>query len=163
MIVEYAGNHVPAEPVQHPGTVDAMDMGYGISGGEDFIWVSMPFVSEDHQYNALTWWGDVGASVAYTKDTVASIINDYGGDPDAVFLSGFSRGAIGVNYIGLHDDEIASLWRGFHIHDHYDGQKNWSWTGGTLAQYRRKPRSGWGVSTAGSSTSRASQCYKQCG
>ena len=43
----------------------------------------------------------------------------------AVILCGFSRGAIGVNYIGLHDDQIAALWAGFITHDHYDGVLEW--------------------------------------
>ena len=36
-------------------------------------------------------------------------------------LCGFSRGAIAANFLGLGDDEIAKLWRGFITHDHYDG------------------------------------------
>lgn len=48
------------------------------------------------------------------------------------------RGAIGVNFIGLHDDEIAQLWCGFLTHDHYDGVKEWRGTdwGTPLVDYR---------------------------
>ena len=57
----------------------------------------------------------------------------YGGDPDRVLLAVFSRGAIACNYIGLHDDRIAALWRGFFCHSHYDGVKKWSYAGSDRA------------------------------
>jgi hypothetical protein len=42
-----------------------------------------------------------------------------------VFIAGFSRGAIACNFIGLRDDEIASLWCGFVVHSHYEGVRDW--------------------------------------
>jgi hypothetical protein len=36
---------------------------------------------------------------------------------------GFSRGSIACNYIGLHDDEIAKLWKAFVCYSHYDGER----------------------------------------
>ena len=55
-----------------------------------------------------------------------------------MFLCGFSRGAIGVNYLGLYDDEIARLWSAFITHDHFDGVKEWKNTdwGTPLEKYR---------------------------
>ena len=50
-----------------------------------------------------------------------NVCEKFGGDPKRVVLAGFSRGAIACNYIGLHDDDIASLWCGFICHSHYDG------------------------------------------
>lgn len=53
-------------------------------------------------------------------------------------LCGFSRGAIGVSFLGLHDDEVARLWCGLWAHDHFDGMLEWkghAW-GSPLAQYR---------------------------
>ena len=44
-----------------------------------------------------------------------------------MFLAGFSRGAIACNYIGLRNDAIASLWRGFICHSHYDGVRMWGY------------------------------------
>lgn len=37
--------------------------------------------------------------------------------------------SIACNYIGLHDDEIAALWRGFICHSHYDGVRKWDYAG----------------------------------
>ena len=66
VIVEYAGNKWK----HGPGTVESCDMGYGISGGKDVIWVSMPYVDAKDKKNAVTWWGDIDASVEYCKKTV---------------------------------------------------------------------------------------------
>lgn len=121
VIVEYAGNKWQTSP----GTVEGSNLGYGISGGQGAIWICMPFVDEQHQTNAENWWGDTAATVAYCKRTVREVCEQYGGDRANVFLAGFSRGAIACNYIGLHDDEIASLWRGFICHSHYEGVRPW--------------------------------------
>lgn len=126
VIVEYAGNKWRASS---PGTVEGSSLGYGISAGKGVIWICMPFVDKTHQRNAVTWWGDVKATVNYCKMTVNRICTEYGGDPTQVFIAGFSRGAIACNYIGLHDDEIASLWRGFICHSHYDGVRDWGYAG----------------------------------
>jgi hypothetical protein len=93
----------------------------------------MPYISKDKQSNQLKWWGDVEASVDYCKQTVKQVCADYGGDTAKVFIAGFSRGAIACNYLGLHDDEIASLWCGFICHSHYDGVREWNYTGSDRA------------------------------
>ena len=125
VIVEYAGNHFKTSP----GTVNGSNLGYGISGGKGVIWICMPFVDPKNQKNAIQWWGDVEATAGYCKKTVRQVCVDFGGDTSNVFLAGFSRGAIACNYIGLHDDEIASLWRGFICHSHYDGVREWGYEG----------------------------------
>lgn len=131
VIVEYAGNG----PYRNrfgdkcTGKVEDCNLGYGVSAGKGFIWVCLPYVSRDRKRNQLQWWGDVAATVDYCKKAVRAICRDYGGDPAAVFIAGFSRGAIACNFIGLHDDEIAGLWRGFIAHSHYDGVRKWRYPG----------------------------------
>jgi hypothetical protein len=134
VIIEYAGNggyRNALGDISH-GTVEGSNLGFGISGGVGFIWVCMPFVqrSGPELENAITWWGDVEESKRYCRKTVALVCEKFGGDPKKVVLAGFSRGAIGCNYIGLHDDEIARLWRAFVTFSHYDGEKtNWGYPG----------------------------------
>lgn len=125
VIVEYAGNGPYFNKYGDvcTGKPDGTYLGYGIGGGEDFIWIGMPLVSSDGKKNQLYWWGDIEASVNYTINTVKDICDNYGGDSSLVFVSGFSRGAIAVNYIGLHNDEIANLWCGFIANSHYDGER----------------------------------------
>jgi hypothetical protein len=135
VIVEYTGNKAPT--LGSTGLVEDAALGFGVSGGR-FIWVVLPYVSKTHDQNEATWWGDEEATVAYAKTNVPRVCAEFGGDTRAVFICGFSRGAIGVNYIGLHDDDIARLWCAFLSHDHYDGVKEWKGTtwGTPLDEYR---------------------------
>ena len=137
IIFEYTGNYFPQSG--STGEPEDAGLGYGLSGGR-YIWVSLPYISKDHQDNEVTWWGDVTATVEYAKRHVPRIIQQYNADPNRVFLCGFSRGAIGVNYIGLHDDQIAKLWSAFVTHDHFDGVKEWKRTGwgSPLEKYRER-------------------------
>lgn len=129
VIVEYPGNG----PFRNQygdvctGKPDDTKLGYGISGGKDFIWVALPFISLDGQRNQLKWWGDIEASVDYTVNVVKKICADFGGDENLVFLTGFSRGAIACNYLGLHNNEIAELWCAFMPFSHYDGVTDWGY------------------------------------
>jgi hypothetical protein len=135
IIFEYTGNFFPQSG--STGEVKDAGLGYGLSGGK-YIWVSLPYIRPDGKSNEVTWWGDVDRTIQYAKTNVPRIIEEYGGDPSAVFLCGFSRGAIGVNYLGLHDDEIACLWTAFISHDHFDGVRAWGrsdW-GSPLEKYR---------------------------
>jgi len=130
VIVEYPGNGPFTNRLGDfsAGTVEGCNLGYGISGGKNFIWVCLPFVAvkDGAKSNTRTWWGDPADTVAYCKRTVREVCQHYGGDTNALILTGFSRGAIAGNYIGLRDDEIASLWRAFILHSHYDGVRtNW--------------------------------------
>ncbi len=119
VIVEYTGNKWSGS--KSTGKIADANLGYGLTGGKDFIWVVLPCVETGRKENAVVWWGDLQATIDYCKVNVPRICREFGGDPDNVFLCGFSRGAIAVNYLGLHDDEIAKLWKGFISHDHYDG------------------------------------------
>jgi hypothetical protein len=136
VIVEYTGNQFPASG--STGKVEDSALGFGISGG-NFIWVTLPFVSKDHQENAVRWWGDENATIEYAITNVPRVCAAYRGDPNLTFLCGFSRGAIAANYIGLHNNEIAKLWCGFITHDHFDGVKAWgtAW-GSPLEKYRKE-------------------------
>jgi len=109
------------------GTVEGVRLGYGISGGRGFIWVCMPFVEvkDGMKQNSARWWGDVEETKRYCMATVRDVCARFGGDERTVVLCGFSRGAIACNYIGLGDDEIAKIWRGFICHSHYDGVRGW--------------------------------------
>lgn len=124
VIIEYTGNKYAR--TGSTGQIKDANLGYGLGGGKNFIWVSMPYVEQGGQRNALTWWGDRSATVEYCKANVPRICKTFGGDRDCVFICGFSRGAIAASFIGLADDDIAGLWNGMLTHDHFDGDKTWS-------------------------------------
>jgi len=130
VIAEFTGNN---------GTVAGgkAAQGYGISGGKGFIWVTLPFVSEDGQKDMDWWWGDPDRTADYTQAVIAEICETWGGDPRAVILTGHSRGAIACNYIGLRNDAIAKLWAGIVPVSHYD---NRGWKQTPAEQKRRVAR-----------------------
>ena len=137
VIAEYTGNYFPTSG--STGEVEGAALGYGLSRGKA-IWVVLPYVAKDHRKNERTWWGDIDATVGYAKANLPRICAELGGDPKKVVLCGFSRGAIGVSFLGLHDDEVAKLWCGFWAHDHFDGMLEWkghTW-GSPLARYREQ-------------------------
>lgn len=134
VLVEYAGNggYRNAFGDVSNGTVEGCRLGYGLSAGRGFLWLCLPFVEVERgeKRNAIKWWGDVGESKRYCLATVREACRRYGGDEQAVIFCGFSRGAIAANFFGLHDDEIAPLWRAFVCHSHYDGVSDrWPYAG----------------------------------
>ena len=135
VIVEYAGNNYRgAQGDISTGRPEGSNMGYGISGGRDFIWVCLPYLNAAGEDIALTWWGDAKNRTAkptldYCLKAVPWICEQYGGDPGQVILAGFSRGAIACNYLGLHNDRVAKLWRAFIPYSHYDGIAAWPYPG----------------------------------
>lgn len=137
VIAEYTGNYFPTSG--STGEVEGAALGFGVARGKA-IWVVLPYVAKDHQKNERTWWGDIDATVGYAKTNIPRICAEFGGDPQKVVLCGFSRGAIGVSFLGLHDDEVAKLWCGLWAHDHFDGMLEWkgqTW-GSPLARYREE-------------------------
>ncbi len=125
VIVEYTGNKFAESG--STGEVKDANLGYGLTGGKDYIWVSMPYIAEDRQRNEVWWWGDREATVEYCKVNLPRICDAFGGDRDRVYICGFSRGAIAASYIGLADDEIAAFWKGLITHDHFDGDRLWGY------------------------------------
>ena len=132
VIVEFAGNG----PYKNEfgdistGKVEHSKLGFGISAGEGFIWICMPLLNAAGTKNVTQWWGDAPdynprPTVEYCQKTVKWVCEHYGGDLDRVLLTGFSRGAIACNYIGLHDEKIANLWRAMVVYSHYDGVLKW--------------------------------------
>jgi hypothetical protein len=137
VIFEYAGNGGYSNRFGDvcTGRPEGCNLGYGASGGTNFIWVCLPCVAVTNGQKQLSikWWGDVEETVRYAKLAVRHVAERYGGDTNALFLAGFSRGAIACNFLGLQDDEIARLWRGFICHSHYDGVRAWPYAGSDRA------------------------------
>lgn len=92
VIVEYTGNQWAKGGSS--GEVKDANLAYGLTGGKDFIWVSMPYIEEGGQENAVWWWGDRQATINYCKANVPRICRQFGGNPDSVFICGFSRGPL---------------------------------------------------------------------
>lgn len=138
VLVEYAGNggYRNAFGDVSEGTVEGSRLCYGVSGGRGFIWLCLPFIegSGTERRNAVRWWGDVAETKRYCLATLRDAIARWGGDERAVIFCGFSRGSIAANFLGLHDDELAQVWRAFICHSHYDGViESWPYPGADRA------------------------------
>ncbi|WP_197167874.1 hypothetical protein [Neorhodopirellula pilleata] len=127
VIAEFPGNiFFHAKACWSTGRPEQCQMGYGITLGTDAIWVSLPFVDRETGQIAEAGFGsrEGDDTAAYTVRVIDDICANWGGDRDNLILCGFSRGAIACGYIGLRNDTIAGLWKGFVACQHYDGS-NW--------------------------------------
>lgn len=121
VVVEYTGNYFPRSG--STGQVKDANLGYAVAKAIGAIWIVLPYVDGDQ--SVTTWWGNEDQTVEFALRNIRRVCLKYGGDPAEIFLCGFSRGAIGVNYLGLRNTEIADVWLGFFSHDHYDGLRDW--------------------------------------
>ena len=136
VIVEYAGNgpyHDRNGDIS-TGLVEGSKLGYGLSGGEGYIWLCLPYLNSEGTENVRKWWGDAPnydpiPTVEYCKHIVKKVCHKFGGDQKRIILCGFSRGAIACNFIGLYDDKISKLWAGFIPYSLYDGVRKWVYPG----------------------------------
>ncbi|MEZ6133130.1 MAG: hypothetical protein R3C59_31050 [Planctomycetaceae bacterium] len=133
VIVEWAGNGGYSNSYGDisTGRPEGSNLGYGLSAGQDFLWLCLPYLNAAGDDLALKWWGDPPTfdpepTLRYCREAVTTICREFHGDADRVVLCGFSRGAIACNYLGLHNDAISDLWCGFLAYSHYDGVRRWS-------------------------------------
>jgi len=150
LIVELAGNGPWQSPFGDVslGRPEGSNLGFGITGGVSAVWISVPMLTSGGEFVETWWWGcppvapftgdppvttgagaghcggacNTTAAVRFLADTVRFALTAYNGDPGRVVIAGFSRGAVGVNYLGLADEDVASLWAGSIAYAHYDGQ-----------------------------------------
>ncbi len=113
VIVEYTGNIFYHKFCHSTGYTNQGTMAYGLARGEKFITLNLPFISVDGQREQIDGWGDIDKAADYCVAAVRAVCEKFGGDADAIFFVGFSRGEYAANYLALRDDRIASLWRGF--------------------------------------------------
>ncbi|VGO18178.1 hypothetical protein [Pontiella sulfatireligans] len=129
VIVEFPGNIYYTGSVYSSGRPEQCAIGYGMSKHEEVIWVSVPFVDYDLNENVESGFGNADDTADYTVKLVNELVDSFGGDKDNVVITGFSRGALACGYIGRRNDVIASLWKGFHPCQHYDGD---GWNGADM-------------------------------
>lgn len=110
------------------------NMGYGLTEGEDWLWVCLPFLNADGSKVAIQWWGDApqhdpATTLSFWQAVLKDVEQRYSGDSGLVVLAGFSRGSIACNALGLHDDATSRLWTAFLPCSHYDGVRTWPFPG----------------------------------
>lgn len=130
VIVEFPGNVFYAPACYSTGLPDQCVIGHGMTKGKGTICLGLPFVERTRGRIVENGWGNADDTADHAMRMVAEVCDKFGGDPENIVLTGFSRGAIACGYIGLRNERIASLWRGFHACQHYDGD---GWNGASLA------------------------------
>jgi predicted outer membrane repeat protein len=101
------------------GFPESSPLGFGLSEGK-FIDLGLPYIAIDSTIQQGGWWGDVKQTITYCIRAVRQICEEYGGDPSAVILTGFSRSAVGSGFIGRHTKEINDIWLAFFNYDGFD-------------------------------------------
>ncbi len=129
VVAEFPGNLFFTPGCYSTGRPEQCVIGFGMTRGRGAICVGLPFVDPAGGTVAEHAWGDPDATADYAVRIIDEVCERYGGDRENLVLTGFSRGAIACGYIGLRNDRIASLWKGFHACQHYDGD---GWQGATL-------------------------------
>jgi hypothetical protein len=113
IIVEYTGNVFYDKWCHSTGFTEQGNLAYGLSRGETFILLNLPFISADGRQEEPNGWGSIEKTEDYCLQALKFVSENYGGDTNLVFYTGFSRGELAMNYLALRDDRIASIWRGF--------------------------------------------------
>ncbi|MEY3459303.1 MAG: hypothetical protein RL215_2460, partial [Planctomycetota bacterium] len=136
LLVELPGNggYRDAQGDECSGNLWDCNLGYGLTAGRDWIWLCLPFLNGDGSRVAKTWWGDApsyaaAATQEFWQEQLEKVLREYGGDSDCVVLSGFSRGAIAVQALGLGDEGLSRRWAAFLPCSHYDGVRRWPFVG----------------------------------
>lgn len=130
LVVEYPGNIYFTPGCYSTGLPDQCVIGFGMTKGRQAICLSLPFIDRSADQIAENAWGVPDDTVEYALRAVNEVCEAWGADRERIVLTGFSRGALACGFIGLRDDRIAALWRGFHACQHYDGD---GWNGATMA------------------------------
>jgi hypothetical protein len=138
VIVEYPGNIYYVNDCYSTGLPDQCTIGFGMTKAQGAICLGLPFVDRRAGALAESGWGNPDDTAAYAMRMVDAVCAKFGGDRANLVLTGFSRGGIACGFIGLRDDRMAALWKGFHVCQGYDGQ---GWTGATIeGALERAPR-----------------------
>ena len=141
LLVEYPGNGDYRNQYGDvsTGLPEDLSLGYGLTGCQGWIVLSLPYVDPRTKAPAIHWWGDPEATLDYARYAIGEASEAWGADLEQVVLAGFSRGAIGCGYLGLRDDATAAMWRGFLAYSHFDGViETWPYPGADRASAKAR-------------------------
>ena len=135
LLVEFVGNGLFRNQLgdTNSGHVEDAELAWGLTGGDGWITLTVPFVSGDGSRAVTQWWGDpphysVDPTLTYLQLAIDHVCDQYGADASRVVLSGFSRGSLACSRIGLADSQIAGRWKGLLCCSHIEGVGVWPFT-----------------------------------
>ncbi len=145
VLVEWGGNGPYENRLgdRNSGRVEDGVLGYGLGGNDGYIWICLPYLNAAGTRNVSQWWGtppdySPEATLEYAQKAIADVCERFNGDQERLVLVGFSRGAIACNHLGLYNDDIAQLWKGFVCFSHYDGVRSWPMPSSDAESARRR-------------------------
>ena len=145
VLVEWGGNGPYQSPLgdRNSGRVEDGVLGFGLGGNDGYIWICLPYLNDEGTRNVSQWWGTPpkytpDATLKYAQKAIRDVCERFNGDPDRLVLIGFSRGAIACNHLGLYNEEMAKLWKGFVCFSHYDGVRKWPMPSSTTEAARQR-------------------------
>ncbi|MEI8364783.1 MAG: hypothetical protein WCF65_00025 [Parachlamydiaceae bacterium] len=103
------------------GLPEGACLGYGLTRGMDYIWVSVPFVDDNGLILEKYWGENPLSTVNFWLAVLADLNMKFRVDRGKVVLAGFSRGAVSTIYIGNYNSIISSKWSAYFAHAHFDG------------------------------------------
>ena len=130
VVAELPGNSYFASVCYSTGRPEQCVMGFGVTRGRGAICLGLPFIDRASGTIVESGWGNADDTAEHVVRVIEEVCARFGGDRSNLVLAGFSRGAIACGYIGLRNDRIAPLWKGFIACQHYDGD---GWSGVTMA------------------------------
>ena len=132
VLVEWTGNGPYENRVgdSFSGRVEDATLAHGLSGGDGWIVLSLPFLNQAGTANVRRWWGDPPGydpetTLRYAISAMEEVCEEWGGDRSRFVLVGFSRGSIAASALGLSNEQIAGWWRGMVCFSHLDGVRSW--------------------------------------
>lgn len=100
---------------------DATVIGFGISEGKDYIWVSVPYIDHDGKIESGAWTLEPSYTEKFWLAVLKDLKNKYPIDDRKIIIAGFSLGGAGVSGFGNWSSEISSKWAAYFSQSHFDG------------------------------------------
>ncbi|MBS0586157.1 MAG: hypothetical protein JSR76_07680 [Verrucomicrobia bacterium] len=97
-------------------------LGYGITGGVDYIWVSLPILNSEGSEILMSYLPEkINPTIECWEAVLKDLSIRFHINKQKIIIAGFSLGAFATSYLGNFNDAISLKWRAYIAHSHFDG------------------------------------------
>ena len=122
VIVETPGSEFYDKFCYSPGIPEQCRYGWGLAkglgdpniAGDGFIWLCLPYINDAGTGIQISGWGNIDLTARYFVDAINYVCDQFGGDSGKVVYTGFSRGMLADNVLGLHSQDTSEMIYAFH-------------------------------------------------